>query len=198
MDKYASFAELSGSQRLNVDYRIRCVERSRSYAVIAPHGGSIEPGTSEIAEAIAGKELSFYAFEGRKENGNADLHITSTMFDEPQCVTMVKKVETVVALHGRALDSKIVYLGGLDTVLLKRIEHALLKAGISASANDDPQFQGLSKMNICNRGRAGRGVQLELTRGLRLDMFSGLDTTSREIRKPLFEKFVSAIRSALI
>lgn len=47
--------------------------RSRS----APHGGGIEPGTSEIADAIGGERGSFYTFGGLKSSGTADLHITS-------------------------------------------------------------------------------------------------------------------------
>jgi phage replication-related protein YjqB (UPF0714/DUF867 family) len=52
-------------------------------AVIAPHGGGIEPGTSELATAIAGDDFSLYLFEGLKSAGNGELHITSTNFDEP-------------------------------------------------------------------------------------------------------------------
>ena len=38
------------------DFRVR-VRRSKSDTVIiAPHGGGIEPGTSEIAEAIAASD----------------------------------------------------------------------------------------------------------------------------------------------
>jgi phage replication-related protein YjqB (UPF0714/DUF867 family) len=44
--------------------------------VIAPDGGSIEPGTSEIALKIAGLDFSFYAFEGRRKQHNNCLHIT--------------------------------------------------------------------------------------------------------------------------
>jgi phage replication-related protein YjqB (UPF0714/DUF867 family) len=44
-------------------------------AILAPHGGGIEPGTSELAEAVAGEGLSFYAFEGLKRSGNAVLHV---------------------------------------------------------------------------------------------------------------------------
>jgi poly-gamma-glutamate hydrolase-like protein len=58
-------------------------------ALVAPHGGGIEPGTSELADAIAASDLSFYTFEGLKPSGNTDLHITSTRFDEPMCLTLL-------------------------------------------------------------------------------------------------------------
>jgi phage replication-related protein YjqB (UPF0714/DUF867 family) len=41
-------------------------------AVVALHGGGIEPGSSEIANDIAGEESSFYAFEGLKAPDNTD------------------------------------------------------------------------------------------------------------------------------
>jgi phage replication-related protein YjqB (UPF0714/DUF867 family) len=67
---------------------------------VAPHGGGIEPGTSELADAIAGSDLSFYTFEGLKSSGNTDLHITSTRFDEPMCLTLLASSSVVVTLHG--------------------------------------------------------------------------------------------------
>jgi phage replication-related protein YjqB (UPF0714/DUF867 family) len=34
-------------------------------APVAPHSGGIEPGTSEVADAVASDEFGFYAIEGR-------------------------------------------------------------------------------------------------------------------------------------
>ena len=76
MDKYNSFPELAKSTEQDRDFRVRLQNRPGSTVVIAPHGGGIEPGTSEIAEAVAGDDLSFYAFEGIKSTGNHELHIT--------------------------------------------------------------------------------------------------------------------------
>jgi Poly-gamma-glutamate hydrolase len=77
------------------------VRRARpKFALVAPHGGGIEPGTSELADAIAGSDLSFYTFEGLKSSGNTDLHITSTRFDEPMCLTLLASSSVVVTLHG--------------------------------------------------------------------------------------------------
>jgi phage replication-related protein YjqB (UPF0714/DUF867 family) len=44
MDTYRSFAELSAHERLGKDYTIDFVERDSPVAIIAPHGGKIEPG----------------------------------------------------------------------------------------------------------------------------------------------------------
>ena len=88
-DKYDSFSQLAKSETKGQDYRVCLVDRDSTTAVIAPHGGGIELGTSEVAEAIAADDFSFYAFEGIKSAGNRDLHITSTQFDEPACVALV-------------------------------------------------------------------------------------------------------------
>ena len=98
-DKYASFADLEKGERLGVDYRVRSVSRKARTAIVAPHGGRIEPGTSEIAEAIALEDLSFYAFEGIKRRNNGRLHITSTGFDEPACFALVTQAERVITIN---------------------------------------------------------------------------------------------------
>ncbi len=42
------------------DYRIHLRHGKSGILVMAPHGGGIEPGTTEIADAVAGAERSFY------------------------------------------------------------------------------------------------------------------------------------------
>jgi phage replication-related protein YjqB (UPF0714/DUF867 family) len=42
---------------------------------VAPHGGAIEPGTSEVAKQVADNDLSLFIFEGIKPKGNKRLHI---------------------------------------------------------------------------------------------------------------------------
>jgi phage replication-related protein YjqB (UPF0714/DUF867 family) len=55
-DKYANFGEIAKAEkRFLVRSKLR---NTSSTVVVAPHGGKIEPGTSEIAEAIAGQNLS--------------------------------------------------------------------------------------------------------------------------------------------
>ncbi len=196
-DKYANYSALAKHQRIDSDYRIRYLDRGGRFAIVAPHGGGIEPGTSEIAEFLAGDYFSFYAFEGLKKNGNSDLHITSTNFDEVSCIKVIRNTDTVIAIHGRALTISAAYLGGLDIKLIDRLRQTLTSAGFIALTNDKPEFQGLSIHNICNKGKSGRGVQLELTRSLRETMFESLDTEGRATRLPPFYSFVSALTAAL-
>lgn len=65
-DKYRNFADLIRHEREGIDFRIcRTIQPAR-VAIIAPHGGEIEPSTSEIAVAIAGDRYRLYCFEGLK------------------------------------------------------------------------------------------------------------------------------------
>ena len=68
--------------------------------MIAPHGGKIEPGSSEIAAAIAGESHSLYSFDGLRRRPHRDLHITSTNFDEPRCENLIATHDIVVSMHG--------------------------------------------------------------------------------------------------
>ena len=197
-DKYPDFETLAHSETPGVDFRI-LVRRARSIALLAPHGGGIEPGTSELADAIAGDRLSFYAFEGMKPQGNGDLHITSTHFDEPMCLTVVPQSGVVLALHGEgtSTDDDVVFLGGLDDALGCRVRVALQAQGFDVRHHTDPRLQGREANNICNRGRTGRGVQLELPQSTRRAMFRSLSRDGRKETTQRFRDFVAALRVVL-
>lgn len=173
-DRYRDFASLAKEQFEGTDYRITSAFRPSRVAVIAPHGGFIEPGTSELAAAVAGANHSFYAFEGLVPNRkHSDLHITSTKFDEPVGCNLVARADVVVAMHGRAdgVDAETIWLGGQDADLLVKFEGYLRDAGF-LSLITSGALGGLSKYNICNRGARGAGAQLELPRTLRDDLAS--------------------------
>src|SRR5207244_1480540 len=90
-DKYPNFETLKKEKIESRDYVITVEHegRSKGIIVIAPHGGKIEFGTSEIAREVAGHDHCFYLFEGKMQSGNGELHITSTNFDEPQARKLV-------------------------------------------------------------------------------------------------------------
>lgn len=169
-DQYQNFAELSANERSGVDYRIHVHNRGTPVAVIAPHGGSIEPGTLEIAEAISGDTFSFYGFEALRAAGKrGSLHITSVRFDEPQALELLRKARKAIAIHGRAdrRDPTTVVIGGLDASLGDKIVAALTAAGFSAATVSEGSLAGRHPANIGNRGVSGAGVQLELPWTLR-------------------------------
>ncbi|MBA3767082.1 MAG: poly-gamma-glutamate hydrolase family protein [Acidobacteria bacterium] len=196
-DTYRNFAELSKSERETRDYR-RVIERRNSkITIIAPHGGGIEPGTSEIAKALAGGEFSLYCLEGLKVRGNYEaLHITGTNFDDPACVQLVNGSNIVLAIHGCDSANKAVYVGGLNGNLKAQFIEVLRDAGFHAE-EDVSSHSGSSSQNICNRGVSDGGVQLEISEGLRRTMFSGLNRRERQITTPIFDEFVAVIRAML-
>ena len=104
-DQYANFTALAAKETLGTDYQIFLTDRGTPAVVIAPHGGCIEPGTSEIAKAIAGDDLSVYIFEGLGNRPHGDLHIASHRFDEPNGLELVIAAQTAIAIHGRAASS---------------------------------------------------------------------------------------------
>ena len=198
-DTYKSFAALAASEEAGVDYRVVMRRARLVFAVVAPHGGGIEPGTSEIASGVAGTRYSYYGFEGLKASGNAVLHITSTRFDEPAGRALVKLCTVVVTLHGEHGDDggKRVYLGGRDVALRTAVGNALDGRGFDVAEHTDPELQGLDPRNICNRGVSGAGVQLELTRSVRQTMFASLSPAGRKQPTARFHAFVAGVRSAL-
>lgn len=166
---YRGFADLAIAQTEGTDYRvlIRPIEKS-SIAVIAPHGGSIEQYTSDIARGVAGEDFNLYLFEGIRQAGNySALHLTSHRFDEPRCLSLLSMCDHVVAIHGCGGDDQRVLLGGLDEALKLAVGQALTGLGVEVQSDGHP-FPATDPKNICNRGRRGVGVQVEMTMGLRL------------------------------
>ena len=185
---YRSFKELVGEELENRDYRVRVNSRNGPVLVMAPHGGKIEPGTAEVAEAIAGTDHSFYSFEGIKTEGNNVLHIESHLFDEPCALKAVGKADIVITVHGQ-LDQKeaFVMVGGLNGRLRSEINHRLEESGFLIR----PPAEGLGgtdPMNICNRGRSKCGVQLEISRKVR---------DSLRADKERLQAFAEAVRKAI-
>jgi phage replication-related protein YjqB (UPF0714/DUF867 family) len=137
---YKSFEELRDREIEGKDYRIRTEDQGGPVLVMAPHGGKIEPGTTEIAEAIAGQDYSFYSFEGLTMDRN--LHIESHLFDEPQALKAVDKAEIVVTVHGQLnQEDEFVMVGVLmlpwarrSSINVKRIGDLMKSIMVSRSS----------------------------------------------------------------
>ena len=196
-DKYKSYQSLKDSEQQDADYEILYSGRPSKYIIMAPHGGGIEPGTTEIAEAIAGDTFSFYSFSGTKEKGNKVLHIASERFDEPIGLTLVKSSGTAVTVHGCEGNDQYVCLGGLNDELVEKISASLKKAGFPVKEEVQSHLTGKQPNNICNRSKEGKGVQIEISHGLRKLMIKGMNRTERKERTGKFDVFVQAIRDVL-
>ena len=122
--------------------------------------------------------------EGLRESGNYPaLHLTSHRFDEPRCLGLLSGCDQVIAIHGCRGAAPQALLGGLDRTLTSQIGAAIAASGIEARLSGH-QYPAVHPENICNRGRRGAGVQIELTTALRL--------------RPANEAIVTAIRSVLL
>jgi phage replication-related protein YjqB (UPF0714/DUF867 family) len=197
MGKYGCYAELECSETKGCDFRIHTRAGDSGIALMAIHGGEIEPGTLEIAGTAAGDEHTFYAFEGTKEGRNSDLHLRSEAFDEPVGVSVAQGADVVVTIHGCEEDFEVIYFGGLHENLKWRIQREFNLRGFYVPARVRPGLAGTNPFNICNRGRSGMGVQIEISRGLRRRMFSGLDRKGRERPTETFYHFISTLRGSL-
>ncbi|MBH3274081.1 poly-gamma-glutamate hydrolase family protein [Serratia marcescens] len=192
-DTYSSFAELKENEAegsFNISSEI--ANRSSVYAIVAPHGGKLETGTTEISLAISREDLSLYIFNANKRNNNRTLHITSANFDEPQCEKILSNVATVLAIHG-ARDPKTepkerVWVGGnLRETFEIHLKETLRPLGLLIEINSN--FLGKEPNNICNRGISQQGMQLELTKSLRDRL---------KMDKEFLEQFSNAVRTAMM
>ncbi|MEU8763731.1 poly-gamma-glutamate hydrolase family protein [Streptomyces sp. NPDC048659] len=168
-------------------------------AVLAPHGGGIEAGTSELCMAVAGyrpfaydtdpaasavpgePQRDFWMFEALKNSGPQ--HVTSTHCDDPAALAVCANNLYAVSLHGFDSAERKIVIGGRDERLKRNLLASLAANGITSpgagadrsvavvvAGADDP-INGDDPANIVNRTRTGAGAQLELSTGLREAMF---------------------------
>lgn len=197
MDKYTDFDELKENEKEGEDYIIMYRETGSKFALMAPHGGGIEPGTQDIADSIAGGEHTFYAFKGIKKSGNRVLHISSNRYNEPAALRISGNAFIVVSIHGCKEKEEMVFIGGRNDELKQKIMYALNESGFRAVISELPGLRGINPQNICNRCASGNGVQLEISRGLREKMFDNLGRRSFRKKTVLFYKFVDIINKVV-
>ena len=207
-----SYAELlQRGYVLGRDFRIAFGDSKIELCVlIAPHGGGIEPGSSEIMRAVV--EIggwAWYELAGFLRKGNKEaLHISSTDFDEPTLKSMLPQAGFVVAFHGASESGEpIVYIGGKwkqgRQTVTDSINAAFREHGIRATDAIDggigAHLWGLEDGNITNLGRRAEGIQLEFSRGARNLLFP--PDSSREARgsrsgklRPLAASINAAVR----
>ncbi|TIO31667.1 MAG: replication protein [Mesorhizobium sp.] len=190
-DQYTSFTELEAHEKRGIDYDFSALDRGSAVAIVAPHGGWIEYGTSQLATAAAGDDFSLYLFEGLKpKRPHRELHIGSEYFDEKQFVQLVTKAQIVIGMHGRADrdDPETIWLRSLGKELRDAIGLALEAADFKAITSGH-RLPGEHKNNICNRGIGRAGVQLELPKTLRDALIANAE------RRVLFS---GAVRKAVL
>ncbi|SDH38864.1 Phage-related replication protein YjqB, UPF0714/DUF867 family [Alteribacillus persepolensis] len=197
-DYYDSYEQLAKHEVLNEDYEINYEKRNSDISILAIHGGGIEPGTSEAVKNLANQiNYSYYLFEGIKPSNNLILHINSKDFDEPIGREMAQNSVSALTIHGYAEEESIVYLGGRNRDYKEKIRHSLQKRGFHVEdAPDD--IAGMSIKNIVNDNQLKKGVQIELTAGLRKSFFENHDWSrkNRENTTEIFDQFIDGLREA--
>ena len=186
--------------------------------IIAPHGGGIERGTSELCLAVAGYHpamlaevppagvtYDYWMLEGVRERGNAPLHVPSIGCDDGMAVSLCAGALNALSLHGfepdDPPDDRIVLVGGrneaLRQLLVKGFEATPIKA-VDAGSTGNDELDGKDAHNIVNRTLTGMGAQLELSEPLRDTMF-GENTRPRRkhTTTEVFWAFVAVCRDAL-
>ena len=196
-DDYPNFRQLEESNQVGRDFAVIWNDRNSPVVVMAIHGGGIEPGTDRIAREVAGKNYSFYAFMGLRVRDNRCLHIPSNHFDEPFAVRLVQKALIAVSIHGSRDSRPVLFIGGRHQQLKQTLLEGFKGSPIQADMYPKSSLSGQDRWNICNRCQTGRGVQLELSAGLRNRIFSPLADDSAWETTPLFDLFVSVVRQSL-
>jgi phage replication-related protein YjqB (UPF0714/DUF867 family) len=193
---YEDYSELADERAEGIDYEIISRETDSDLAVIAIHGGSIEPGTSELADAIAGDDYDFYTFYGMMDSDNLSLRITSTNFDEPIARTLVQESDRTLSIHGFAGSGELTYVGGRDKELVAQIKEGLTAAGFEV-ADAPRKLSATDDLNICNNNTRKAGAQIEISSSQRLKLFESLDEAGRETTTSAFEAYTTAIETSL-
>lgn len=198
MEEFDGFTALAKRYTNGKDHRIVQKDRGGKFLILAPHGGGIEPGTSELAKAIAGEDLSLNLFEGVRSSKNEVLHLTSIHFDEPQCVNLIQKFPKAIAIHGCNDQESVIYVGGLDPDLRNKFVEDLSAKGYLIKISSEG-LAGVFPTNICNRTQTGRGVQLEFSIGIRREFFKNWRTRiGRRTTTQAMQNIVADIRSIIM
>lgn len=202
-DSYGSMTELMNDTEQGIDWNLSYDKRFGNTIIAAVHGGNIEPGTTEVSKLIADSGFySYYSFEGIRTTNNAELHVTSTNFDEPTILDMQQHMTKSVMIHGAGGSDSVIYIGGKDEQLKASIKKQLELRGFNVQPT--PRYlEGNSDSNIANLNAQNAGVQLELSLGLRASFFYNGDLTrfSRENQAnwtPTMREFGDAINVAIL
>ena len=186
--------------------------------ILAPHGGGIERGTSELCLAVAGYHpamlpevppaavtYDYWMFEGVRDDDNRFLHVPSIGCDDGMAASLCAGALNALSLHGfepdDPADEKVVLVGGLNDdlrrLLLEGFKPTAIKA-VDAGETGNDELDGKDSHNIVNRTLTGTGGQLELSEPLRDTMFTDLRRSRRKhTTTEVFWTFVAVCRDAL-
>jgi phage replication-related protein YjqB (UPF0714/DUF867 family) len=171
--RFGGITDLERSTKRGKDYEIQSWYRPEKPLVFAIHGGNIESGTGELAQAIAAQGWSLYHFKGitapdydHKIKQSGFMHLTSHKFNAPLALEMAQKSKDCLSLHGfSALKHKVDFcVGGANKNLRLKLTQTLRKNFPKYKSCElcCPPYLGRHPKNIVNRC-ASLGVQVEMS-----------------------------------
>ena len=200
-DYYKSMTELYNDTTEGIDWKKDTRNVGKSVLIVAPHGGNLEQGTSELTKLVANNgDFDYFSFEAIRPSNNTQLHVTSTNYDDATLHDMIQDRTATISIHGARGEEQLVYLGGYQSSLRDAIQSQLELKGFIVKI--PPKYLGgLSNNNFINKVEESTGVQLELTTALRKAFFKNEDTStvSRKNRKltTTMYDFVEALNAAI-
>ena len=201
-DYYTSMTQLERETKEGIDWKKETRDQGNQVLIVAPHGGNIEQGTSELTKLLAQQGgYDYFSFEATRPSNNTQLHVTSTHYDDPTLHQMVEGRSATISIHGAKGDDPIVFLGGAKSDLRDEIQSQLESRGFTVQV--PPEYLGgLNENNFINKNENSTGVQLELTISLRKALFNNQDmsTSSRKNEdnwSPLMYQFADALHMAI-
>lgn len=199
IDTYENYEELSAHERKGIDYQILHKRKGNQSLVLSPHAGGIESGVSELVHEIS-SDYSMYLFEGLKVKGNHVLHITSTRFDEPLCLSEVHTHHYTFALHGYGETEVLQTLvGGTDRERAAETVKRLTLNGFQAlPLAESDRFSGTHPDNINNKCLTGKSVQLEISQAQRRAFFQDFRRQyRRDTQTEQFYRYTNVLKQVL-
>lgn len=202
-DFYADLYSLKADLKQGTDYVIYCRPGTSGVTVVAPHGGNIESGTSELARAIAGNEHNLFDFVFMNGPFRYRGHVTSTNFMDERLAALLSRSRICVSLHRMRDKHQKIYLGGRNRELKELASERLSAMGFITEL-EPPRLQGVDKRNFVNLA-SECGLQVEIPEPVAESLLPGVSEYARKTSvyrlrdktSPTFEAFVFAIRSAL-
>jgi len=212
-DKYWAMTQLYEKEKEGATYtkawyrhrwRYNSVEdysKENEIFIMAPHGGSIETGTTELALATAGftddfndspatsATYDYFVFNGKNDpNPNRDLHVTARHYDDPVARELVQNSLISLAFHGckdhqaihepgheveleEGEEYKACLIGGLDEPFKISLKEKLVEAGFITVITGINDLDGRNPENIINKNKRMAGAQFELTTSFRSSLF---------------------------
>jgi phage replication-related protein YjqB (UPF0714/DUF867 family) len=182
-DYYNSMTALYNDTTEGIDWKKDTRNDGKSVLIVAPHGGNIEQGTSELTKLVANNgDFDYYSFEAIRPSNNSQLHVTSTNYDDATLHDMIQDRTATISIHGAQGEEQLVYLGGYKSPLRDAIQSQLKNKGFVVKI--PPEYLGgQSNANFINKNEQSTGVQLELTTALRKAFFKDEDTSTASRKK---------------